>query len=322
MIGATPDRAAGSIRRTTTIDMTWPAGPRGDLHMDLRGRDLLSGEDPTDTTILAAESARFVLSFERLIESADAGPDRPWAPALGGHSSRRGFRRQLAAMAPASTSPLLLHLLDDLPGASIVSDFAVRQWGLYADVDRFGQPLAPQQVTGTCTGFAPGSTALNADGTSTGSHLTTRVSPLTTDDPVAWHDFPDTSAMAMRRARRIDVSVSGRSSGATIEIDAMFQDSCTLRDGGRSAVHEYDIRATADLDSGLLTSVTAAPGNLPYGECPFAANNIDRLVGTPVVDLRRGVATQLKGIAGCTHLNDALRALAAVPGLLGLKPAT
>jgi hypothetical protein len=50
-------------------------------------------------------------------------------------------------------------------------------------------------------------------------------------------------------------------------------------------------------------------------ECPSAASNLSRLLGTPLPDLREKVLAELRGTVGCTHLNDALRALAEVPAL-------
>ncbi|MDO5501455.1 MAG: hypothetical protein Q4F67_17435, partial [Propionibacteriaceae bacterium] len=42
---ATPARIVGSLRRTSTIEMTWPDGAGGNLRFDLRGRDLLTTDD-------------------------------------------------------------------------------------------------------------------------------------------------------------------------------------------------------------------------------------------------------------------------------------
>ena len=81
-------------------------------------------------------------------------------------------------------------------------------------------------------------------------------------------------------------------------------------------MHQYTVRATADLATQQLTFLDATPGNLPYDECPLAVGNVGRLVGTPLAELRGAVAGELKGTAGCTHLNDALRSLADVPVLL------
>jgi hypothetical protein len=118
------------------------------------------------------------------------------------------------------------------------------------------------------------------------------------------------TGISMRRARRIDVTL-----GDVIEIDSFFQDSATTPEGDRNAVHEYVLRATADPVSQRLLSVSAEPRVLPYQECPMAVANIGRMIGTPLSELRTAVLDQLKGIDGCTHLNDALRALAEVPVL-------
>ena len=82
------------------------------------------------------------------------------------------------------------------------------------------------------------------------------------------------------------------------------------------AVHEYSIEATIDVGTLVLTHVAATPRVLPYAECPAAAPNVGRLVGLPLAELRLGVLDMLKGIDCCTHLNDALRALAELPALV------
>jgi hypothetical protein len=115
----------------------------------------------------------------------------------------------------------------------------------------------------------------------------------------------------MRRARRIDVWVAG-----AIEIDAMFQDSATTPAGGRAAIHEYTIRAAVDPHTMRLASVRALPRTLPYPECPRALDTLPRLVGLPLEGLRAAVLEALPGAMGCTHLNDAMRALAEVPVLV------
>jgi Protein of unknown function (DUF2889) len=45
----------------------------------------------------------------------------------------------------------------------------------------------------------------------------------------------------------------------------------------------------------------------------MAVANVGRLVGTPLTRLRTVVLERLRTTGGCTHLNDALRALAEVP---------
>jgi hypothetical protein len=57
---------------------------------------------------------------------------------------------------------------------------------------------------------------------------------------------------------------------------------------------------------------------LPFVECPGAAGEVGALVGTAVADLPSAVPETIAGIASCTHLNDLLRALGGIAGLLEL----
>jgi hypothetical protein len=58
-------------------------------------------------------------------------------------------------------------------------------------------------------------------------------------------------------------------------------------------------------------------------ECPSAAARALDLLGAPLAELRNVVLERLARTSGCTHLNDALRALAEVPVLLaGLRALT
>ena len=137
-------------------------------------------------------------------------------------------------------------------------------------------------------------------------------------DPEGWHAFPEhTAGVAFRRARRIDLTLD-----SLIRIDAAFQDSATTRAGGRAVVHEYTLSVAADPETLRLVSVEAEPRVLPHRECPSAVGNLGRLVGQPLAKLRETVLSELGGSAGCTHLNDALRALAEAPALLRLLPAS
>jgi hypothetical protein len=100
----------------------------------------------------------------------------------------------------------------------------------------------------------------------------------------------------------------------------MFRDSCWTPDGDEVAVHEYHLTGTADRASDALTAIAAEPRVLPYAECPGAAPNATRLVGTPLRELRQKVLQELRGVDCCTHLNDALRSLAEVPVLSASLP--
>ena len=72
-------------------------------------------------------------------------------------------------------------------------------------------------------------------------------------------------------------------------------------------------------------AATLAPdGTIVYGNGCLARMlkvPLEKLIGTPLADIRAAVLAQLRGPAGCTHLNDALRALGEVPALVKQLPA-
>ncbi len=114
----------------------------------------------------------------------------------------------------------------------------------------------------------------------------------------------------MRRARRIDVWMDN-----DISVDAAFRDSATNPEGGRTSVHEYTLRATIDAKTHEIKDVFAVPHVVPFLECPEATDNLRLLIGAPASEWRYIVGERLGKVMGCTHLNDALRALADVPVL-------
>lgn len=311
--GAAPPRPPGSVRRTSTIDMRWPDGWGTDMQLLGRARDLLTTADGS-LQVLAEDEVRVGVAADRTITSIETDPVRPAAAGLVGARGGGGLRRVLSELFPAERdagTPLYL-LLDDLSGATLIGGFAYSQWpsqwpeGWHQTRAKSGQ----RAVEGICAGFAPGASSLQG-GDARFSHDLRPVPPLI--DPAdlsGWHHLEDIAEVSMRRARRIDVTVD-----SVIRIDAMFQDSATIPAGGRVAVHEYLLQATADPFTGEVLTVTAEPRVLPFQECPMAAANVQRIAGTPLADLRSAVLQELKGTVGCTHLNDALRALAEVPVL-------
>jgi hypothetical protein len=316
---STPPRRPGSVRRTSTIDMTWPHGWGTPMRLVGRARDLRTPADGGAPVVLAEDVVLVAVAADRTITDIASEPARTSLVGLVGARGGARLRTALAEVVPderVAGTPLFL-LLDDLAGATLVGGFAYSQWP-----DEWpeewkqtrGRATRGRRMEGICTGFQPGSSALNVDGTSRWTHDIRAVRTLgDPDDPIGWHHFEHITDVAMRRARRIDVWIDGD----LVEIDAFFQDSATVPAGGRVAVHEYQLRATADRNANTLASVTAVPRVLPYAECPLAAPNVDRMVGTPLAELRAAVLEELKGVAGCTHLNDMLRALAEVPVMVG-----
>ena len=211
--------------------------------------------------------------------------------------------------------------VEDLAGATLIGGFAFTQWPQewppHWGNDR-ERAFRGRRMAGVCIGFGPGSTALTDAGEARPVDNMRPVAPLVDPhDAVGWHEFPEISGVALRRARRIDVWQD-----EFIEIDAMFQDSSTSPTGERVAVHEYQVHAQARPDTFELVSVGAVPRVLPFGECPSAVTKIGQLAGTRLATMRDEVLARLKTTEGCTHLNDELRALTEVPTLAAHLHAT
>lgn len=295
--------------------MRWRNGWGSDLFLEGRGRDLRTTADLA-SEVVADSSMVVEVGSDRAVREIRTEPELPGLDALVGARAGSGFRARLAELLPdgASGDPLQL-LLDDIPGATLISGFAFAQW--YPIEELLGKDgstsTVKRRMTDVCTGFMAGSSGLAPDGTSRWTHRTRPVEPLGAGvDVLGWHELQQISEISMRRARRIDVWRDGR----VVRVDAMFQDSSTRPEGGRMAVHEYTLTAVADLDSMTLTAVEPVARILPYAECPLAVLQVDALIGTPMADLRSVVLERLQGVAGCTHLNDALRSLADVPDLV------
>jgi len=309
--GPAPPRRPGSIRRTSSIDTVWPEGQAGTMSMVGRARDLVTSAGSGAPFICAEDAFAARLQGDRTIVEIEATPDRPAIRGLVGVRGGGHLRRALDEVLPderRGATPLHL-ILDDLSGASLVAGWAWSRWTMARAI---AAAPAARKKEGVCIGFRPGSGALAVEGGPQPEQNAAHVVDLRrTDDPEGWHAFTAQPEVGMRRARRIDVWVDD-----LLRIDSAFQDSATNPQGGRTAIHEYRLTASADPVSLQLLSVEADPRVLPYAECPAAAANAQRLVGTPLPELREKVLVELRGTAGCTHLNDALRALAEVPRLV------
>jgi hypothetical protein len=295
--------------------MSWPGGLGTELHLDGRARDLLTPVTG-EPEVIAATDLNVVTGPARDIQEIEAHPTHDGLERLLGCRAGGNLRKSIAEVLPPevdAANPLHL-LLDDVAGATLISGFAFFLW--LDEIPAFRERMAtsPPVMVGVCSGFREGSSALRPDGTLKGvSTNTGRPGPLADpDDPLGWHDVGEHPPIAMRRARRIDVWEED----GEVRIDAMFRDSCWNPQGEEEVVHEYEILATADKDTDTLATVDAIPRVLPYAECPGAAPHATRMEGTPLRALRREVLDRLRLTDCCTHLNDALRALAEVPVLV------
>ena len=99
-------------------------------------------------------------------------------------------------------------------------------------------------------------------------------------------------------------------------MDAFFRDAKWDADGVEHGIHEYSLSGAVDRTTSCLVELRATPHVLPFGTCPFAADNVDLVLGVPVGDLGSRTTRMIRGTDGCTHLTDAVRSLVAVVALV------
>jgi hypothetical protein len=305
----TPPRARGSVRRTSTIEAQWPQGRQGPMRMIGRARDILTPADG-GPSVVCAEDAFEAEVKDRAILSIRAEPDRPGLGRLVGLRGGGHLRSAIAESAPQDArdgTPLYL-ILDDISGASLVAGWAWTHWDAGWVAQR-AELVKHHKFEDICIGFREGSPAI-AEVRQKDNVGSPTVDLRHPEDPDGWHAFATPAGAGFRRARWIEVRLTDR-----IVIEAGFQDSANTPEGGRAAVHEYRITAAADPKTQRLLSIQPHPQILPYAECQSAVDTAARLVGAPLSELRHTVLTELRGPMGCTHLNDALRALAEAPVL-------
>jgi Protein of unknown function (DUF2889) len=322
-IGPAPLRRPGSTRRTSSIDSSWPEGFGKPVLMQGHARDVLTPADGGAPVVLEEDRYSILVSPERVILSITVTPDRPHAQRLvgirAGGQSRSAITEIMSEDREKGT-PLFL-ILDDFAGASLVAGWVWSNW-----IDNWAEQMQKAtadgklgkrgSMEGVCTGFSPGSSALQRESGAPADQSSTVVPSLIhPDDPDGWHTLAVQEGVGMRRARRIDVWREG----GELAIDVGFQDSGTQRDSEeRVAIHEYHVRASTK--AGAVSSLKIDPRILPFRECPGAAANAQRMLGTPLCDLRAKVLETLPGTLGCTHLNDVLRSMAEVPQLASQLP--
>lgn len=319
--GPAPLRRPESIRRTTTIDTSWPDGFGKPMIMTGRARDIKTDKDGNFSVLAQAAYEMTVSPTREILAIKVDGGDAEAQKLVGvrGGGQSRAALAEIFADERENGSPLF-QILDDFAGASLVAGWAWSRW-----VDDFAELRTTRKVKstagrngnmeGVCSGFAPGSSALLDMDTRAMQRQNCAAVPslVNPKDPDGWHAMPEQEGVGMRRARRLDIWRDG----ARLMIDVGFQDSATAPDGeDRIAVHEYNVKAEAE--DGVLTKLTVVPHILPFAECPGAVSHAQRIVGTPMVKLREQVLETLPGILGCTHLNDVMRAMADMPHLAEL----
>ena len=305
-----------------SIDVSWPDGETGGRMFVGRCRDYRTPKDGGIGSVLDEAVFHARLSEEKTITAITATP----APAkldslvgVRGGNHLRLFIKETMPELITEGAPIYLPL-DDISGTSLVSAMSWAHWHEENWAERMRAKFKPEEMAAmmtdrvnVCWGLAEGNSGVTGEAARNeigGAEAGDVRNPA---DPEGWHELYENEGPGFRRARRIEVQRDD--AAGLIRIDAAFQDSVKRKFGGRGAIHEYNLKATADLATGKLLTLEPEARILPFGECPGAIHNTQRLLGRTLFEIREAVLEQLRGPQGCTHLNDALRALAEVPKL-------
>jgi hypothetical protein len=311
-LAAAPPRRRGSVRRTTTHDSNRPEGLDGPVAHVATGRDLLT--DAAGIAV-ALDQARLIATVDynrAAIVEMVAEPADPALDGLAGRSAYSGFRKSVEELLPGELDGhgIRAQLFDDFPAAVMGNGRALRAEGLRIGIAR-KQPTLP---VGLCAGWADGGTLVSGY-SDLGPPLHIGPQSPATDagaDPVAWHVLAPLGPHGTRRARRMDIWQEAGGGRA----DCFFRDSHVDRAGVETVIHEWRLLVAFDLHERRFTAVEAAAGPLPYPECPASGGSAARLVGMPLLGLRRAVRRTFVGTSTCTHLNDTFGAMEDLGALL------
>ena len=319
-----PPRKANSIRRTMSIDVSWPQGETGNRLFVGRCRDYRTPAGGGSGTTLDEAEYQASLDADKTITSITATPAPPKIDSLVGLRGGNHLRLFIKETMPELISegaPIYLPL-DDISGTALVSAMSWAHWHEIDWAERMRTTFKPEEIqklmadrVNVCWGLAEGNSGVTGEGGRNSVGQAEAGDVRNPADTEGWHELYEHEGPGFRRARRIEVQRDDEA--GLIRIDAAFQDSVKRKSGGRGAIHEYNLKATADLATGKLLTLEPEARILPFGECPGAIHNTQRLLGRTLGEIREAVLEQLRGPQGCTHLNDALRALAEVPKLAG-----
>ncbi|BBY02541.1 DUF2889 domain-containing protein [Mycobacterium seoulense] len=311
----TPRLLPGSVRRTSSIDMTRKTGSIDPVYLSGRARDVKTACDGTTTEVGHARLEATVETFARVVQHLEVEPivanmNLSGAPAMS------GFRAAVDKAAPdlRRRRDLRYTLLDDVPVATLISGHALSASGVLGVAAKSGYlPIADR-----CAGFVTGGLLMTSFEGGDPAVVTGPPAPALEDpaDPLAWHAMAPLPVHGMRRRRRLDVQPCSDSS--KVSISAMFRDSYVRADSTETIIHEYTLDASVDADTGVILHSQAIPRVLPWQECPGAVASATRITGMRLDELHFRVRQELAGTSTCTHLNDLLRSVADTAALIPL----
>ena len=166
--GHSPYRRPRSIRRTASIDATWSGGRDSGLSLVGTARDVFSRNPLAAPTTIALDGIHASLSpYGREVLSIRSQPFRECLNELVGKRSIDQLRATLRKIAPAGqfdSAPLYL-LIDDVPGISVIADWAWSRWP--ENRTRIDQARRERRLTskaGVYIGLREGSSSQKCEG--------------------------------------------------------------------------------------------------------------------------------------------------------------
>jgi Protein of unknown function (DUF2889) len=322
--GATPPLRPGTLRRTSTIDVARPSGFEAPRVIDARARDVVGDglvEGGGGARVLREAALAATIDPDGVLLALEVTPPDASGAELLGAVVGPGFRGRAARhfAADRRDGTPLWTLLDDLPPTMLVSNYARLRSGYQASwVSQGGQP----PKSDICAGWQAGGSMIRMamrEGRQPVTFGPAAPPVEVPGEPEAWHAIDPLAPTGSRRRRRLDVVSDA---GGLLLVDAMFRDTYATALGEQSGasaeivVHEYAVRLHIDPVTLEVVDAVADPHVLPFVECPAAAESADRIVGRRLTELRDQVRAEFVGISTCTHLNDLLRSLEDVAGLL------
>ena len=321
---APPARRPGSVRRTSTMLMSWPDGLGTDLHLEGRARDLLTPMHGEPHGGQAAGPLRGHRPRAR-----HPGASRPTR-------RRAGLQRLVGCRAGANLrSAIAQELPDEVESGTPLLPPARRPGGLDAHLrvrllplgrprprdPRAGSPTRPRRVMrDICSGFRDGSSSLLSDGTISGVRQNTaRPGPLA--DP----GRPARLARTRRPSRDRHAPGApdrrvGRATGSRDRrhVPRQLPGTPTAHE---VVVHEYQITGRGRPGDGdAARRSTPCPVSCPTPSAPGRPRTRRGWPGPTCGRCAPRCSQRLRATDCCTHLNDGLRSLAEVPVLAASLP--
>ena len=279
-VARTPARAPGSVRRTSSVDISRPDGPGGPLHVDGRARDAAT-HDPSAPPVhrrraVPRRDPRPVPGARRPSTTDPAAS----LDALIGQRVAAGFRAKAAAAVPGA--PRRRHPALPPPGRPARRRARL---GLRAPAGRGDRTRAAGAVRTQrrpLLGLGVRRDRLRHDrGAPHGAddRRAGRARPRAGRRPArGWHELPDPVPGTVRRRRRIDVDRSGDDDRRRRDVPRLATSTTTAPSPSCTST---GWSPTIDPATLVVTAAAATPRVLPYVECPAAAASASRLVGLP-----------------------------------------